>query len=95
MEKQFGQRVSQAVAAQNGMLKFVPVCEGTQWKMSENGFVNTFRKGSLTVVWNMKEGKYEVSRETESGERRLLEKGKTPHQPLEKFLESVERTWNE
>lgn len=81
--------------AQDEMLKFVPASDGTKWKASENGFITTFRKGSLTVVWNMKEGKYDIAKEKENGERRLLEQGKTPHQPLAAFLDYVDRTWGE
>lgn len=62
------------------------------WKTEKDGLTVTFRKGDLTVLWDLGEHRYEVRRKDGDSET-AVEKGSTRHMDIETFLFYVETAW--
>lgn len=101
MEKQFEQEVAAgvavpaAVAAQEvSATGFAAAVESVAWQTEKDGLSVVCRKGNLTVVWDLDEHTYKVIRiDGGTGVGGIVEQGKTPHDPLDSFLEYVDSAW--
>ncbi|MCM1170286.1 MAG: hypothetical protein NC048_09880 [Bacteroides sp.] len=63
------------------------------WEKTKDGLMMVMTKGNLTVNWDLVAHRYTVSRTDRDGMAEIVEKGRTPHLPVDMFLHYIELTW--